>query len=88
MAQMGQEIFQTLYGKAANLMHLIITGQPFHDGNKRAGFGAAVVFLAINGQDFGATDHEILDFCRAVERGSLQPDVMAEWLKSRSVPRI
>ena len=69
------------------LMSLVTTGQPFHDGNKRAGIAAAAVFLSMNGQVLTATDHEIVDLCRAVERGSVDEEWVGEWLKAKSTPR-
>ena len=48
---------------------------------------AAAIFIAMNGQNLTATDHEIVDLCRAVARGSLEPDQVGGWLKSKSTPR-
>jgi len=87
MTQKGQELFQDLFFKAGTLMALVVAGQPFHDGNKRAGIAAASVFLSMNGQVLTATAHEIVDLCRAVERASLAPERIGEWLKSKSTPR-
>ncbi len=87
MTQRGREVFQDLFVKAGTLMMLLATGQPFHDGNKRVSIAAAGVFLAMNGQTLTASDHEIVDFCRAVERGSLDEKTIGGWLKSKSAPR-
>jgi len=80
----GQEVFDDIFTKAALLLSLIVEGQPCHDGNKRLGIAAASVFLMLNGQDLAASDHEIVDFCRAVERGSLDRPTIAEWLKRKT----
>jgi len=87
MTQQGREVFSDLFAKAGALMKSLTGAQPFHDGNKRVGIAAAAVFLAMNGQTLTASDHEIVDLCRAVERGSLGEEVIAGWLKSKSTPR-
>jgi death-on-curing protein len=87
MVQKGQEHFQDLFFKAGTFLHLIVTEQPFHDGNKRAGIAAAGVLLSLNGQVLTADAHEIVDLCRAVERGSVGAEVVGEWLKAKSTPR-
>jgi len=87
MAQAGQEFFQDIFYRAGMLLHLVVTGQPFQDGNKRAGIAAAGTLLSLNGQVLTATDHEIVDLCRAVERGSVDAETIGEWLKSKSTLR-
>jgi death-on-curing protein len=87
MAQVGQEIFQDLFFKAGTFLHSIVNGQPFHDGNKRAGIAAAAVLLALNDQFLTASDHEIVDLCRAVERGSMDAMAIGQWLKAKSTAR-
>jgi death-on-curing protein len=87
MAQKGQEIFQDVFFKAAMYMSLVLSVLPFHDGNKRTGIAAAAVFLTMNGQALTATDHEIVDLCRAAERGSVDAETIGEWLKGKSTPR-
>jgi len=86
MAQKGMEIFQDLFYKAGIFMLRIVRDQPFHDGNKRTGIAAAAVFLSLNGQALTADDHEILNLCRAVERGSVDEEMIGEWLKRKSTP--
>ena len=70
-----------------DLMKLLAGNQPFHDANKRTAVAAAAVFLAMNGQTLTASDHEIVDLCRAIERGSLEAPAIAGWLKAKSTPR-
>jgi death-on-curing protein len=51
----GQQAYPTLIEKAAALGHALIANHCFADGNKRVGFGAADVFLRINGYKIAAT---------------------------------
>ena len=45
----GEERFPTLARKAAAYCFFIVCNHPFFDGNKRAGFAAALHFLLLNG---------------------------------------
>ncbi len=45
----GQYLHPTLFDMAAAYAFHIAESQPFVDGNKRAGLGAALVFLGLNG---------------------------------------
>lgn len=48
----GQEAYPDLHLKAAALLHSILRNRPLVDGNKRLGWVACRVFLALNGVDF------------------------------------
>lgn len=79
---------------AATFMCEIIRNHPFWDGNKRTGFGTAMLLLILGLRDFEAEAEEIERFCKAVARGfeeattkgSPPPTVgkVAEWLESHS----
>jgi death-on-curing protein len=44
----GQDLHPTIYDKAAAYLYHIVCNHPFNDGNKRTGFGAALLFLKAN----------------------------------------
>ncbi|MBV7390420.1 type II toxin-antitoxin system death-on-curing family toxin [Enterococcus alishanensis] len=44
----GQELYQTIFDKAAILVINLIKRHPFHNGNKRTALVAMVTFLKIN----------------------------------------
>lgn len=46
----GEEVYPSVYEKAALLLIQLIKKHPFHNANKRTAFLAAFVFLKINGQ--------------------------------------
>ncbi|MFI8517266.1 type II toxin-antitoxin system death-on-curing family toxin [Streptomyces sp. NPDC085481] len=52
----GESAYGDLHEQAAVLLHGIAANHPFVDGNKRAAWLAAVVFLAVNGVDLGDVD--------------------------------
>jgi death-on-curing protein len=44
----GQDLHPTIYDKAAAYLYHIVCNHAFNDGNKRTGFGAALLFLKAN----------------------------------------
>lgn len=64
---------------AAYLFHLV-RNHPFLDGNKRVGAVAALVFLALNGQDFQAPEDDLAEIVLAVARGGLGKSEVAMFL--------
>lgn len=45
----GEDLFPTVWEKAAALTHAIASSQNFHDGNKRTALMASLMFLQLNG---------------------------------------
>jgi len=59
----------------------IIKNHPFLDGNKRAGFIAAALFLEINGYAFVATEEDVVIQTLALAAGELDESAYARWLE-------
>jgi death-on-curing protein len=47
-AMFGNDLYPTVYNKAAAYLYHIVQNHPFNDANKRTGFGAAYLFLKAN----------------------------------------
>lgn len=62
----------------------IVRNHPFTDGNKRAGFLAAIVFLEINGLHFNATEEDATLTFLSLAAGDLEEDALAQWLRANS----
>ena len=58
---------------------------PFNDGNKRAAFLAAMIFLGLNGKDLDATEAEVVQVVTALAAGSLTEAALATWMRERIV---
>ena len=71
----------TLSDLAAAYAAGIIRNHPFLDGNKRAGFMAAALFLEVNGCCFDAPEEEVLVQTLALAAGKLTEAGYAIWLK-------
>ena len=82
----GVDLFPTAIDKAAAIMHGIITGHPFLDGNKRTGYALARLILQEHRLDIGASEDERYDFVIRVATGQLDVDGVRAWLTGRVVP--
>ncbi|MFI1810106.1 type II toxin-antitoxin system death-on-curing family toxin [Streptomyces sp. NPDC020422] len=52
----GESAYGEVYEQAAVLLHAIAANHPLVDGNKRAAWLSAAVFLGVNGIDLGDVD--------------------------------
>ena len=85
----GQDAYPSIHGKAAALLHSLVSNHALVDGNKRLGWQAAVVFLWINGQDVLAPEDDAFDLVMAVAAGELEDvEHIAEALRGWSSPRV
>lgn len=80
----GQE---DLIALAALYASGIMRNHPFVDGNKRAGFLAAYVFLDINGSEIVADEGEVVVQCLALAASEIGEEEFAAWLRDNVEPR-
>ncbi len=57
----------------------------FNDGNKRAAFLTAVIFLGLNGRDLDATEAEVVQAMTALAAGSLTESDLATFIRARLI---
>lgn len=79
----GDDLYPDIATKAAALMHSLVVGHPFVDGNKRVGAHAAVLFAEINGAECEATNEELVEITLAVARGEVPVESLAIWFRQR-----
>lgn len=72
----------SLFELAAEYAFGIVKNHPFLDGNKRAGFMAAYVFLGANGQELKAPEDEAVLHTLALAAGEIGTEEYAAWLKT------
>ncbi len=65
----------------------IIQGHPFVDGNKRAGFATAAVFLVMNDRRLQASEPEATIKVLGLAAGKITEHDFARWMDSRIVAR-
>lgn len=66
----GEPAYPGLAGKAAALLHSLVTSHPLIDGNKRVGLLATLLFYGLNGVSLVASDDELFDLIMEVADGS------------------
>lgn len=76
----GSEL-DKLIGKAAYILHNIVTLHPFIDGNKRTAFETAKAFFQLNGEDFDAMDDESFDMLISVAKGESNVRDVEIWIR-------
>jgi death-on-curing protein len=59
----------------------------FIDGNKRTGFVAAELFLALNGFNLNATDVDCVITMLQVAAGEITEESFAAWIRKHAIPR-
>ena len=74
----------TIFTLAASYAFGLVKNHPFIDGNKRAGFIVAVLFLELNGYKFQATEVDAALRTLALAAGEMTEAAYAEWLKKNS----
>ena len=67
----GEDAYPGLNGKAAALLHSVVTNHALVDGNKRLGLVAVLLFYGMNGYDLTATENERVDLILAIADGRL-----------------
>jgi len=83
----GEDLYPDLAAKAAALMHSLVTGHPFLDGNKPAGAAAAESVIELNGHRLRASDADLEEVTIAVARGEVTAEALAIWIRQRLEPK-
>jgi len=81
----GEDAYAGLDGKAAALLHSLVTNHALVDGNKRLGLVAVLLFYGMNGCDLTATEDERVELILAIADGRLSEvekiaDHLAPWV--------
>lgn len=82
----GKYLHHGIFHMAAAYLFHICQNHPFEDGNKRAAFMAAFVFLDINGYSFEAPEDEVEPFVRGVAEGKATKEQIRDFLEHHSSP--
>jgi death on curing protein len=79
----GQDLYPSLFDKAAVVCRGIIADHPFVDGNKRSGITASITFLMKNGITISVLPKELEDFAVQVAVEKLEVAVISAWFRSK-----
>lgn len=78
------DLYKTLFDKAATLWHSLILNHPFLDGNKRTGTVAMLVFLLINGWTVEVSKKELVQAALKIEAKKSTLQEIAQWIKKHA----
>lgn len=76
----GEELFPTIYQKAARLGFGLVSNHPFIDGNKRIGAHAMLAFLELNDIEIQYSITELSEIFLAVADNKAQYDDLLSWI--------
>ena len=82
----GEELYDSLYDKAAALMHSLVFNHPTLDGNKRVAVTAAALFLFRNAIQLVANNQELERFTMWVVDQRPSVDQLSDWFRTNSAP--
>ncbi len=80
----GQELYPTVFAKAAALYEALCNYHVFIDGNKRTSAISMYRFLTVNGYDLSATNEELEQY--TLSMANSHPDLadVAKWIQQHS----
>lgn len=82
---MGNDLYPSIYDKAAQLCYGIANNHPFTDGNKRTALHSMYVYLIINGYDITATQQDVENLIINVAAGNMTNVELAYWLEKNTI---
>ena len=77
----GEELYFSLFDKAATLFHSLVTNQVFLAENLKTAYAVTLRFLNSNGYVITASQEEIIQFCKKVSQHKLKVTEITEWLE-------
>lgn len=80
----GEDLYPTVFEKAAALGESLIINHPFIDGNKRTGALAIIGFLAEHKYSCTANQDGFYDFIISISTGEIKFKDIVEWLKQNT----
>jgi death on curing protein len=82
----SEELYPTIFEKAAAIGESIIMNHPFVDGNKRTGYVLMELLLRMEGIKITADDNTLYMFIISISIGESGFEEIVNWLKSESAP--
>ena len=80
----GEDLYPTVFEKAAALTESIIINHPFIDGNKRTGLLAMLIILKIGNFKITASNDDTYNFTIQISTGEMKFEEIVLWLKNNT----
>ncbi len=84
-AMFGQEMYPSIYEKAAAYLYHLVCNHPFNDANKRISFTVTLVFLEVNNAKQAFKIEDLEDLVIAVAKGKETKERITRFLKYGSL---
>ena len=84
-AMFGQEMYPSVYEKAAAYLYHLICNHPFNDANKRTGYAATLVFLEVNNAKQVFKKEDLENLVIEVAKGKETKERITKFLKCGSL---
>jgi death-on-curing protein len=81
----GEDLYPTVFEKAAAIAESIIINHPFIDGNKRTGYLAMLAILEEGRKDITVSNENIYQLVIDISMGVAKFELIVAWLKQNSV---
>ena len=80
----GEDLYPTIYEKAAAFAESLIIKHPFVDGNKRTGFAVMLATLRRENIKLTAPQNDTYNFVIAISIGAMNFEAIVAWLKENT----
>jgi death-on-curing protein len=84
-AMFGQEMYPSVYEKAAAYLYHLVCNHPFNDANKRTGFSVTLVFLEVNSAKQAFQKQDLENLVIEVAKGKETKERITKFLKYGSL---
>ena len=81
----GEELYPSIWAKAARLCYGLVKNHALVDGNKRIGVHAMLVFLSVNGYELEYTQKELSNLILDVAADKKQYKDLLQWLLKHQI---
>ena len=81
----GDELYPSIWAKAARLCYGLVKNHALVDGNKRIGVHAMLVFLSVNGYELEYTQKELSNLILDVAADKKQYKDLLQWLLKHQI---
>jgi death on curing protein len=80
----GDDLYPSVFEKAAAMGESIIMNYPFVDGNKRTGYVLMETILRMGQYKISSSDDDLYSFVIGISTGELKFEQIVNWLKANS----
>ncbi len=80
----GEDLYPSIFHKAASLLHSLIMNHPFVDGNKRTATATTLLFLEMNNYSLEVKQKNLVQFILQIEKEDMKVEEISSWLSKNS----